>query len=191
MACRHRYVCSVRRLYESGGVHCRWSVRPEVRMRGGLKLRKVRIYRRWQRWKCKIVLSVGGWFNTFGCLVYGGVAEVEVGEGLGALDRKSALYVGVYVVDRRSCVNGLRKCDIKMIGVGIDRNLSVELHIVQRQVHDCYTAMKRQRKCAWPVQRETWSPHWQSFEITRKLSLMWSLPRNSCVVVVNGSFDAG
>ena len=21
-----------------------------------------------------------GWFNTFGCLVYGGVAEVEVGE---------------------------------------------------------------------------------------------------------------
>jgi len=28
---------------------------------------------------------------------------VEVGEGLGALDRKSALYVTVYVVDWRSC----------------------------------------------------------------------------------------
>jgi len=54
------------------------------------------------------------------------------------------------------------------------------------------TAMIRQRKCAWTVQRETGSPHLQSFEITRKLSLMWSLPRNSCVaVVVNGSFDAG
>jgi len=87
-------------------------------------------------------LSVGGWFDTFGCLVYGGVAEVEVGEGLGALDRKSALYVSVYVVDRRSCVNGLRKCDIKMRGDGISRNLSVELHIVQRQVYDCYTAVK-------------------------------------------------
>ena len=97
---------------------------------------------------------------------------MEVGEGLGALDRKSALHVSVYVVDRRSCVNGLRECDIKMSGVGISRNLSVELHIVQRQVYDCYTAMKRQRKYAWPVQRETGSPHWQSFEITRKLSLM-------------------
>jgi len=44
----------------------------------------------------------------------------------------------------------------------------------------------------WPVQRETGSLHWQSFEITRTLSLMWSLPRNSCVVVVvNGFFDAG
>jgi len=79
-----------------------------------------------------------------------------------------------------------------MSGVGISRNLSVELHIVQRQVYDCYTAMKRQRKYAWPVQRETGSPHWQSFEITRKLSLMWSLLRNLCVVVVvNGFFDAG
>jgi len=117
---------------------------------------------------------------------------VEVGEGLGALARKSALYVSVYAVDRRSCVNRLRKCDIKMSGVGISRNLSVELHIVQRQVYDCYTAVKRQRKYAWPVQRETGSPHWRSFEITRKLSLMRSLPRNSCVVVVvNGSFDPG
>ena len=61
---------------------------------------------------------------------------MEVGEGLGALDRKSALYVSVYVVDRRSCLNGLRKCDIKMSGVGISRHLSVELHIVQRQVYD-------------------------------------------------------
>jgi len=95
-------------------------------------------------------------------------------------------------VDRRSCVNGLRKCDIKMSGVGISRHLSVELHIVQRQVYDCYTAVKRQRKYAWPVQRETGSPHWRSFEIKRNLSLMRSLPRNSCVVVVvNGSFDAG
>jgi len=116
---------------------------------------------------------------------------VKVGEELGALDRKSALYVSVYVVDRRSCVNGLRKCDIKMSGDGISRNLSVELHIVQRQVYDCYTAVKRQWRYAWTVQRETGSPHWQPFEITRKLSLMWSLPRNSCVVVVvNGSFDA-
>ena len=97
-------------------------------------------------------MSVWGWFDTFGCSAYGGVREVEVGEGLGALDRKSALYVSAYVVDRRSCV---RKCDIKINGVDISRNLSVELHIVQRQVHDCYTAMKRQRKCAWPVQRET------------------------------------
>ena len=120
------------------------------------------------------------------------MAEVEVGEGLGALDRKSALHVSVYVVDRRSCVNGLRKFDIKMSGVGISRNLSAELHLVQRQVYDCYTAVKRQRKCAWPVQRETGSPHWQSFEMTRNLSLMWSLPSNSCVaVVVNGFIDAG
>jgi len=78
-----------------------------------------------------------------------------------------------------------------MSGVGISRNLSVELHIVQRQVYDRYTAEKRQRKYAWPVQRETGSPHWQSFEMTRKLSLMWSLPRSSwVVVVVNGFFDA-
>ena len=117
---------------------------------------------------------------------------MEVGEGLGALDRKSALYVSVYVVDRCFCVNGLRKCDIKISGVGTTRNLSVKLHIVQRQVYDYYTAMKRQRKYAWPVQRETGCPHWQSFEMTRKLPLMWSLPRNSCVVVVvNGCFDAG
>jgi len=92
---------------------------------------------------------------------------VEVGEALGALDRTSALYVSVYAVDRRSCVNRLRKCDIKMSGVGISRNLSVELHIVQRQVYDCYTAVKRPRKYAWPVQRETESPHWRSFEIKR------------------------
>ena len=98
--------------------------------------------------------------------------EVEVGEGLGALDRKSALYISVYVVDRCSCVNRLRKCDIKMSGIGISRNLSVELHIVQRQVYDCYTAMIRQRKCAWTVRRETGSPHWLSFEMTQKLSLM-------------------
>ena len=79
-----------------------------------------------------------------------------------------------------------------MSGDGISRNLSVELHIVQRQVYDCYTAVKRPRKYAWPVQRETGSPHWRSFEIKRKLSLMRWLPRNSCVVVVvNGSFDPG
>ena len=70
---------------------------------------------------------------------------MEVGEGLGALDRKSALYVSVYVVDRPFCVNGLCKCDAKMSGDGISRNLSVELHIVHRQVYDCYTAVKRQR----------------------------------------------
>ena len=65
-------------------------------------------------------------------------------------------------------------------------------HLVQRQVYECYTAVKRQRKYAWPVQRETGSPHWQSFEMTRKLSIMCSSARNSCVVVVvNGSFDAG
>jgi len=81
---------------------------------------------------------------------------------------------------------------MKMNGDGISRNLSAELHRVQRQVYDCYTATIRQRKCAWPVQRETGSPHWQSFEMTQNLSLMWSLPRNSCVVVVvNGAFDAG
>ena len=71
---------------------------------------------------------------------------MEVGEGVGALDRKSALYVSVDVVDRRSGVNGLRMCDIKMSG-----NLSEELHIVQRQVHDCYTAMIRQWKCGWTL----------------------------------------
>ena len=50
----------------------------------------------------------------------------------------------------------------------------------------------RQQKYAWPVQRETGSPHWQSFEITRKLSLMCSSAWNSCVVVVvNGFVDAG
>ena len=106
------------------------------------------------------------------CVVFGGVAKVELSESVRALDRKSALHVSVYVVDRRSCVNGLRKSDIKMSGVGISRNLSVELHIVRRQVYDCYTAMKRPRKYAWPVQRETGSPHWQSFQMTRKLSLM-------------------
>ena len=84
---------------------------------------------------------------------------MEVSEGLGALDRKSALRVSVYVVDRSSCVNGSRKCDIKMCILGISRNLSEELHLVQRQVYDCYTAMKQQRKYAWPVQRETGSPH--------------------------------
>jgi len=66
---------------------------------------------------------------------------VEVGEGLLALDQTSALHVSIYVVDRRSCVNGWRECDIKMSGVGISRNLSAELHLVQRQVYDCYTAM--------------------------------------------------
>jgi len=120
-----------------------------------------------------VVVVVNGCMVAGWCVVYAGVAEVEVGEGPGALDRKSALYVTVYVVDRRnSCVNGLRKCDIKMSVDCISRNLSVELHLVQRQVYDCYTAMIRQRKCAWPVQRETGIPHWQSFEMTRKLSLM-------------------
>ena len=70
---------------------------------------------------------------------------MEVGEGHGALDRKSALHVSVYVVDRRSCVNGLLKCDIKMSGDGISRNLSAELHIVQRQVYDCYTAINNNK----------------------------------------------
>jgi len=115
--------------------------------------------------------------------VYDGYTKAEACIAGEALDRKS---------ERRSCVDGLRKCDIQTSGDGISRNLSVELHIVQRQVYDCYTTVKRQRRYTWPVQRETGSPHWQSFEITRKLSLMWSLPRNSCVVVVvNGSFDAG
>jgi len=137
-----------------------------------------------------VVLNV--LFDAGLCVVFGGVAKVELSESVRALDRKSALHVREYVVDRRSCVNGLRKCDIKMSGDGISRNLSVELHLMQRQVYDCYTAVKRQRKYAWPVQRETGSPHWQSFEIAQKLSLMWSLPRNSCVfVVVNGSFYAG
>ena len=54
---------------------------------------------------------------------------MEVGEGLGALDRKSALYVSVYVVDWRFCVNRLRKCDIKMSGDGISRNLFAEAGI--------------------------------------------------------------
>ena len=117
---------------------------------------------------------------------------MEVDEGHGALDQKSALHVSVFVVDRRSCDNELRKCDIKMSGVGISRNLSVNSYLVQRQVYDCYTAMIRHRKYGRPVQRETGSPHRQSFGMTRKLSLMWSLPRNLCVVVVvNGSFDAG
>ena len=135
---------------------------------------------------------VNGFVDAGLCVVFGGVAKVEVCESVRALDRKSPLHARVYVVDRRSCVNGLRKCDIKMSGNGISRNLSVESHIVHRQVYDCYTAMIRQRKYVWPVQRETGSLHWQSFEITRTLSLIWSLPRNTCVVVVvNGFFDAG
>jgi len=97
---------------------------------------------------------------------------IGVNQGIRALDRTSALYVSLYVVDRRSCINGLRKCDIKMSSVGISRNLSVELHIVQRQVYDCYTVVKRQRKYAWPVVRETGSPHWHTFQMTRNLSLM-------------------
>jgi len=63
---------------------------------------------------------------------------VEVSEGLGALDRKSELHVSVYLVDRRSSVNRLRKCDIKMSGDGISHNLSVQLHLVQMQVYDLY-----------------------------------------------------
>ena len=66
---------------------------------------------------------------------------MEDGEGHGALDRKSALHVSVYVVDRRSCVNGLRVCEIKISGDDISRNLAAELHLVQRQVYDCYTAI--------------------------------------------------
>ena len=102
---------------------------------------------------------VNGFVDACLCVVFGGVAKVEVCEGVPSLDRKSALHVSVYVVDRRSCVNGFRECDIKMSGDGIRRNLSAELHLVQRQVYDCYTAMIRRRKCAWTVQRETGSPH--------------------------------
>jgi len=117
---------------------------------------------------------------------------VILNESVRALDRKSALYVSVKVLDRRSGVNGLQECDITMCGDGIRRNLSVELHLVQRQTYDCYTAMLRQRTCAWPVKRETGSPHWQSFEMTRKLFIMCSSAWNSwVVVVVNGFVDAG
>ena len=62
----------------------------------------------------------------------------KVNESVRALDRKSALYVSVQVVDRRSGVNGLHECDIKICRDGIRRNLFVELHLVQRQVYDCY-----------------------------------------------------
>ena len=97
---------------------------------------------------------------------------MEVGEGLGALDRKSALYVSVYtsltgvpaLIDCGSAIS-------KMSGVGISRNLSVVLRIVQRQVYDCNTAVKRQRKYAWPVQRETGSPHARWVEITPNSNL--------------------
>jgi len=115
---------------------------------------------------------VNGFFEAGLCVVVGGVAKVKLSKRVRALDRKSALRVSVYVVGRRSRVNELRECDIKMSGDGISRNLSVESHIVQRQVYDCYTAMIRQRKCAWTVQRENGSPHWQSLQMTRKLSLM-------------------
>ena len=83
---------------------------------------------------------VNGFFDAGLCVVFGGVAKGELSESVRALDRKSALHVSVYVVDRRSCVNRLRKCDIKMSGDGISRNLSVELHLVQRQ----YTTVIRQ-----------------------------------------------
>jgi len=72
------------------------------------------------------------------CAVFGCVAKVEVSEGVPALVRKSALHVSVYVIDRRSFVNGLRECDVTMSGDGRSRNLSAELHLVLRQVYDCY-----------------------------------------------------
>jgi len=40
------------------------------------------------------VASAAGWFDTFGCLVYGGGAVTGVNEGIRALDRKSAFAVG-------------------------------------------------------------------------------------------------
>jgi len=84
-----------------------------------------------------VAVVLNGFFDARLCTIFGGVAKVELSESVRGLDRKSALHVRVYDVDRRSCVNGLRECDIKMTGDGISRNLSAELHLVQRQVYDC------------------------------------------------------
>ena len=45
---------------------------------------------------------VNGFVDAGLCVVYAVVAELEVGEGVPALDRKSALHVRVYDVVRRS-----------------------------------------------------------------------------------------
>jgi len=45
---------------------------------------------------------VNGFVDAGLCVVYGVVAEMEVSEGVPALDRKSALHVTVYDVVRRS-----------------------------------------------------------------------------------------
>ena len=81
---------------------------------------------------------VNGFVDAGLCAVFGCVAKVEVSEGVPALVRKSALHFSVYVVDRRCFVNGLRECDITICGDGISRNLTAELHLVLRQVYDCY-----------------------------------------------------
>jgi len=47
---------------------------------------------------------VNGFVDAGLCVVFGDVAEVEVGEGVPALDRKSALHVRVYDVVRRSTI---------------------------------------------------------------------------------------
>ena len=47
---------------------------------------------------------VNGFVDAGLCVVFGDVAEVEVGEGVPALDRKSALHVRVYDVVRRSAI---------------------------------------------------------------------------------------
>jgi len=60
--------------------------------------------------------------------------------------------------------DGYTKAEACIAGEALDRKTACE---VGRNY-----AMIQQRKCAWTVQRETGSPYWQSFEMTRTLSLM-------------------
>ena len=61
---------------------------------------------------------VNGFVDAGLCVVFGGVAEVEVGEGV-ALDRKSALHVRVYDVVRRRTLSGWRLHSSLLAVVGI------------------------------------------------------------------------
>jgi len=50
------------------------------------------------------VVVVNGFFDAGLCVVFGGVAKVELSESVRALDRKSALHVRIYDVVRRSAI---------------------------------------------------------------------------------------
>ena len=56
-----------------------------------------------QRNSCDVVV-VNGSFDAGLCVVFGGIAKVELSESVRALDRKSALHVRVYDVVSRSAI---------------------------------------------------------------------------------------